>query len=194
MKPTLLIVFLLVLVTSAHAQTARRTMAVTFDDLPYVNFGNGVYIKNARAATAKILSTLKKHKVTAVGFVGCATDSSADRDSHQRTTGQYIDDKMLVQRVKSALDDSPVYKFPDVKVNTYNGTVQLTGFVETNEQKRKAEEIAKTVRDVLNVQNQIMLKGETERVRDVDRTIDGNGTRGVNDPVVNTNRTTTVRP
>ena len=69
LKPTLLIVLLLGLITSAHGQTARRTMAVTFDDLPYVNFGDGVYIKNARAATAKILSTLKKHKVPAVGFV-----------------------------------------------------------------------------------------------------------------------------
>ena len=69
LKPTLLIVFLVGLITSAHAQTARRTMAVTFDDLPYVNFGNGVYIKNARTATAKILSTLKKHKVRVVGFV-----------------------------------------------------------------------------------------------------------------------------
>lgn len=44
-------------------------MAVTFDDLPYVNFGDGAYNQNARAATAKILSTLKQHKVPAVGFV-----------------------------------------------------------------------------------------------------------------------------
>jgi peptidoglycan/xylan/chitin deacetylase (PgdA/CDA1 family) len=69
LKLTLSIVFLLLVITSAHGQTARRTIAVTFDDLPYVNFGNGVYIKNARAATAKMLSTLKKHKVPAVGFV-----------------------------------------------------------------------------------------------------------------------------
>jgi len=69
MKLTLAIVFLLGLITSAHGQTARRTMAVTIDDLPYVNISNGVYIKNARAATSKILSTLKKHKVLAVGFV-----------------------------------------------------------------------------------------------------------------------------
>lgn len=68
-KLTLLIVFACCLITSVHGQTARRTMAVTFDDLPYVNFGNGRYIKNARAATAKMLSTLKKHKVPAVGFV-----------------------------------------------------------------------------------------------------------------------------
>src|SRR5689334_2603677 len=69
LKFTLLIVFLLGLITSAHGQTARRTMAVTFDDLPYVNMGGGVYIKNARVATAKILSTLKQHKVPAIGFV-----------------------------------------------------------------------------------------------------------------------------
>ena len=63
--------------------------------------------------------------VTAIGFVGCASDN-ADSDSHKRTTGRYIDDKMLVQRVKGSLNDNEVYKFPDVKVNTYNGTVQLT--------------------------------------------------------------------
>jgi hypothetical protein len=136
--------------------------------------------------------------VAAVGFVGCATES-ADRDSaYKRTTGQYIDDKMLVQRVKAALDDSPVYKFPDVKVNTYNGTVQLTGFVETNEQKLKAEEITRTVRDVLNVQNQITLKGETQRVRDIDRTGDLDRSRDVNDngriDPVTTNRNSTIRP
>jgi hyperosmotically inducible protein len=102
--------------------------------------------------------------VMALGFVGC-TSNDAD-DSHRRTTGQYIDDKVLVQKVKAALSDSPVYKFPDVKVNTYNGVVQLTGFVESNEQKRKAEEIARNVRDVTSVQNQITLKADTERVRD----------------------------
>jgi hypothetical protein len=102
--------------------------------------------------------------VTAVGFVGCASDN-ADRDSHKRTTGRYIDDKMLGMRVKGALDDSDVYKFPDVKVNTYQGTVQLTGFVDTPEQKRKAEDIARNVREVVSVQNQISLKGDAERVR-----------------------------
>jgi len=102
--------------------------------------------------------------VTAVGFVGCASDN-ADRDSHKRTTGRYIDDKMITMKVKSALGDSDVYKFPHVDATTFNGTVQLTGFVDTPEQKQKAEEIARNVRDVLGVQNQISLKGDTERVR-----------------------------
>ena len=127
--------------------------------------------------------------VTAMGFVGCASDNDANQESHKRTTGQYIDDKMLVQRVKAALSDSPVYKFPDVKVNTYNGTVQLTGFVESEEQKSKAEEIARNVRDVAGVQNQITLKGDTERVRDLD-----NADRSLTNRVTTTNRTTTINP
>jgi len=103
--------------------------------------------------------------VTTVGFVGCASDDSADRDSHKRTTGEYIDDKVLVQRVKSALGDSDIYKFPDVKVETYQGTVQLTGFVNSQEQKQKAEEITRNVRGVASVKNDILMKGDTERVR-----------------------------
>ncbi|HEY0548032.1 MAG TPA: BON domain-containing protein [Verrucomicrobiae bacterium] len=113
------------------------------------------------------LIVLSLAAVTAVSFVGCATDG-ADRDSHKRSTGRYIDDKMLVGKVKGALGDSAVYKFPDVNVNTYNGTVQLTGFVDTMDQKRKAEEIARNVHGVSGVQNQIALKSDTERVRDTD--------------------------
>jgi len=44
-------------------------MAVTLDDLPYARIGDAAYLPSARKATAKILSTLKKHKVPAVGFV-----------------------------------------------------------------------------------------------------------------------------
>lgn len=69
MKRTLLIVFMFILVTPVHAQTPKRTMAVTIDDLPYVKIGEGDYLTRARTATAKILSTLKKHKVPAVAFV-----------------------------------------------------------------------------------------------------------------------------
>ena len=69
MRHVLLIISLVVLASSARAQTATRTMAVTFDDLPYVRMSDAPYLPSARTATAKILGTLKKHKVPAVGFV-----------------------------------------------------------------------------------------------------------------------------
>jgi carbon monoxide dehydrogenase subunit G/peptidoglycan/xylan/chitin deacetylase (PgdA/CDA1 family) len=63
------LIVLFAIVTSVQAQTARRTMAVTIDDLPYVKNVDGPYVARARAATSKILNTLKKHKVPAIGFV-----------------------------------------------------------------------------------------------------------------------------
>ena len=69
MRHLILFILLVGLATSARAQTPTRTMAVTIDDLPYVRMGDAEYLPSARTATAKILSTLKKHKVPAVGFV-----------------------------------------------------------------------------------------------------------------------------
>lgn len=100
-----------------------------------------------------------------IAFVGCATSDNETTQANKRTAGQYIDDKVLIQRVRAALGDSEVYKFPDVKVQTYRGTVQLTGFVTSPEQKQRAEEIARSVNGVYNIQNDIMMKSDTERVR-----------------------------
>jgi len=84
---------------------------------------------------------------------GCTT---AQRGG--RSTGEYIDDKTLNSRVRGALDDSAEYKFPDVKVESFRGTVQLSGFVATMAQKSRAGEIAKNVRGVANVDNKITVK------------------------------------
>ena len=83
---------------------------------------------------------------------GCA--GSAD----SRSTGQYVDDKSLDYRVKHALHENQEYKFDDVNVTSYKGTVQLSGFVDTEDQKSQAEEIAKKVPGAESVQNNISIK------------------------------------
>ena len=96
-KRMLLIVFLFGLVTSVHAQTARRTMTVTIDDLPYVKIGEGVYLERARTATSKILNTLKKHKVPAVGFVNeRMLEDSRERDGRIALLRQWVDGGMML--------------------------------------------------------------------------------------------------
>lgn len=97
MKHTLLIIFLFCLVTSAHGQTPARTMAVTVDDLPYVKFREGRYVARAQAATAKMLSTLKKHKVTAVGFVNeHMLESASDREARIDLLRQWVKSGMIL--------------------------------------------------------------------------------------------------
>jgi len=96
-KRTLLIVFLFGLINSVQAQTARRTMAVTIDDLPYANIGEGDYLKRARAATAKILSTLKKHRAPAIGFVNeRMLEDSRERDGRIALLRQWVHSGMML--------------------------------------------------------------------------------------------------
>ena len=92
---------------------------------------------------------------------GCDRDRAATgrpAPEVERTVGQKLDDKTLGSRVKGALDSSAAYKFPDVKVNVYDGKVQLSGFVQTREQKANAEDIAKSTAGSISVENKITVK------------------------------------
>jgi hyperosmotically inducible protein len=77
---------------------------------------------------------------------------------YERSTGESIDDTATTMRVKNALGKDPVYKYPDVTVTTFKGTVQLSGFVDTQDQKSRASDIARNVEGVREVDNTIELK------------------------------------
>jgi len=77
---------------------------------------------------------------------------------YDRSTGQYIDDKSLIARVEHALSDNPDYKFDQVNVDSFRGEVQLSGFVNSSDQKSKAADIAKQVEGVQSVVNNITVK------------------------------------
>ena len=77
---------------------------------------------------------------------------------YSRSPGASVDDKTLTGRVKSALESNGMVKLDDVNVNTYNGTVQLGGFVNTAEQKARATEIVQQVPGVRDVANNITVK------------------------------------
>jgi hyperosmotically inducible periplasmic protein len=83
---------------------------------------------------------------------GCA--GTATRES----TGEYIDDATISAKVKGAFVKDPLVKALDVKVDTFKGTVQLSGFVDTAEQKARAEQIAAGITGVAGVKNNISLK------------------------------------
>ena len=89
---------------------------------------------------------------TVVGFTGCAGNR------YQQSTGEHIDDTATTGRVKSALGGDGVYKYPDVKVTTFKGTVQLSGFVNDRSQKSRAGDLAKNTTGVKDVVNNITVK------------------------------------
>jgi hyperosmotically inducible protein len=89
---------------------------------------------------------------TLVGVSGCAGDR------YHESTGEGIDDTSTTARVKDALRHDTMYKYPDVKVSTFKGTVQLSGFVDNREQKNQAATLAKNVEGVKDVENNITVK------------------------------------
>ncbi len=77
---------------------------------------------------------------------------------YERSTGESIDDRATVSRVKSALSNDAIYKYPDVEVTSFKGSVQLSGFVDNQGQKSRAGDSAKDVEGVKELKNSITVK------------------------------------
>ena len=76
----------------------------------------------------------------------------------QRSADEARDDKDMASRIDRALNDNPNYKFDEVSVMVIKGTVQLSGFVDSSDQKSRAGDIAGQVSGVKDVENNITVK------------------------------------
>lgn len=85
-------------------------------------------------------------------------DNITVKEQIAANTGESVDDTSLTANVKSALDDNPGYTYAEVTVQTFRGAVQLSGFVNTVDQKNKAGVIAREVSGVREVLNNITVK------------------------------------
>jgi osmotically-inducible protein OsmY len=114
------------------------------------NLGKLILVSSATAALA--LTT----------FTGCESyraHTYADRGD--RSEGRMVDDRRITADIKTGLRTEPTYKFNDVDVKTFNGVVQLSGFVNSGDQKTRAGEIAQRAEGVSQVQNNILLKPQS---------------------------------
>ena len=78
--------------------------------------------------------------------------------AHSSTVGAAVSDSDLTLRVKSALIGNPETKARQIDVTTENGVVLLSGFVDSNEERDEAANVAKTVQGVKAVDNGLQLK------------------------------------
>jgi hyperosmotically inducible periplasmic protein len=116
---------------------------------------------------------MKKSKIMSLGLTACLCLTGATAvltgcagNKYERSTGEYIDDEALSHRVSSAVHGDSEFKLGDVDVKAFRGNVQLSGFVTTEDQKRRAGDIAKNVQGVQSVENNITVKthlGENPR-------------------------------
>lgn len=109
---------------------------------------------NTLLKSSKPLSLLALIGTLALGgmTVGCAGTRTSD------STGQYVDDSVITTRVKKALLDDKEVKSFEVGVETVKGVVQLSGFVNTSEQRNAAGRDAAEVPNVKDVRNNLIIK------------------------------------
>ena len=87
-----------------------------------------------------------------VAFVACASTST------QESTGEYVDDSVITTKVKALLAEDDFLKSFQISVETYKGTVKLSGFVNSQKAVDKAGEITRSVKGVKSVRNILIVK------------------------------------
>ncbi len=99
----------------------------------------------------KIVSTLIAALMLTT-VVGCASTPT------QESTGQYVDDTVITTNVKAAILDEPTLKSAEINVETFKGVVQLSGFVRSEANIETAIRVARRVKGVKSVKNDMRLK------------------------------------
>lgn len=77
---------------------------------------------------------------------------------HRAGTGEYIDDTVITGKVKAALVADPELKATEINVETFKGTVQLSGFVSSADHVPKAVALARKVDGVKSVKNDMVVR------------------------------------
>ena len=103
----------------------------------------------------KPISKFLSAALVAVALLSVAACSSTPT---QEGTGEYIDDSVLTTKVKAAILDEPTLKVAEINVETFKGTVQLSGFVSSAAASAKAVQVARTVKGVKAVKNDMQIK------------------------------------
>ena len=94
--------------------------------------------------------------ITAVAAItvlpGCAVSRG------QSTVGEYIDDTAITTAVKAKFVENKQVDAAAISVETLEGTVMLSGFAKSQDEKNMAESIARSTKGVKQVRNQLSIR------------------------------------
>ena len=85
-------------------------------------------------------------------FVACASTPQ------QSSTGEVVDDSVITTKIKSLLAADDFLKSFQISVETRKGIVQLSGFVSSQAAVDKAGQVARSVKGVISVRNDLIVK------------------------------------
>ena len=85
-------------------------------------------------------------------IAGCTSSST------QESTGEYVDATVISTKIRKKITSDKAVSIFDISVKTFKDTVQLSGFVNTGQEKIRAGELAASVKGVRRVENNIVVK------------------------------------
>lgn len=98
-----------------------------------------------------------KHSSTAAALLAAlmasAVMTGCSSTPTQQSAGEAVDDGVVTAKVKAALVADPVTKAHQITVETFKGTVQLSGFVESDQARTRALQLARDVDGVKRVKD-----------------------------------------
>jgi hyperosmotically inducible protein len=101
--------------------------------------------------------TMLRGPLLALAVIGALVACTSSTRTSE-TTGEYVDDATITTKVKTAVLAEPGLKSLQIGVETYKDVVQLSGFVDTEQAKAKAGDVAAKVPGVVSVRNNLIVK------------------------------------
>jgi osmotically-inducible protein OsmY len=99
--------------------------------------------------------------IVTMGAAAAACSSNGEQNEVERAganAGRVVDDSVITGKVKAALVADSTTKAHQISVETFQGVVQLSGFVDSSEARSRAAQLAKQVDGVKNVKNDLELR------------------------------------
>ena len=76
----------------------------------------------------------------------------------QSSVGEYIDDSVITTQIKARFVENKVVDASAISVETLNGTVMLSGFAVNEAERSTAEALARSVKGVTGVRNEVVVR------------------------------------
>ena len=112
--------------------------------------------------TKKTAAALLVAMIAAAG-VGCSSSPENEEGAAESTAsnaGRAVDDSVITAKVKSALIADPTTKAHQIEVETFQGQVQLSGFVDGAEARDRAAQVARDIEGVKSVKNSLQVRSD----------------------------------
>jgi osmotically-inducible protein OsmY len=104
-----------------------------------------------------MMNNLSRTTVFVAALALTSITACAQTRTHE-STGQYVDDSALTTKVKAAILADDSLKSSEINVESFKGTVQLSGFVRSQANINQAVAVAQGVNGVVHVKNDMQLK------------------------------------